>query len=137
MPFADAQKDSVIKYGEDLATITLAGTATKGDILGFSAGWKRALATVSSVVQARCVASEDGVDNQKITAYFGTTVVEGERFSGATVGGALYVAEGTSNGMYTQTAPTTSGDANKIVGYMLSATQAAITPNQNSDSTAA
>lgn len=136
MAFADAQDNCVIKYGEDSAVIALVGTVTKGDILGFSSGWKRALATTGSVVQARCVAGEDGVDDQKITAYFGTCILEGERFSGATAGGALYVAEGTSNGQYTQTAPSTSGDANKIVGYALSATEMAVTPNQNSDSTA-
>ena len=134
MAFADAQKNGLIKYGDEPATITLAGTVTKGDALGFSSGWVRALATTGSVVQMRCVAGEDGVDNQKITAYFGTTIVEGERFSGATIGGALYVAEGTDNGKYIQTAPSTTGDANKKVGYALSATEMAITPNANVDS---
>lgn len=136
MAFADAQDNAEIKFGSSPATIELAGTVTKGDALGFSGGWKRALATAGSVVQMRCVASEDGISGQKIMAYFDTTLIEGARFSGATTGGALYVAEGSDNGKYTQTAPSTSSDANTIVGYMLSATEAAITPNHNVDSTA-
>ena len=136
MAFADAQDNATILHGQDEATITLAGTVKKGDALGFSSGWKRALATVGSVVQMRCVAGSDGVSGQDITAYFGIVVVGGSRFSGATAGGALYVAEGTDSGKYTQTAPTTSGDANKIVGYMLSATEAVLLPNHNDDSTA-
>lgn len=135
MAFADAQSGATILYGDNPATIELAGTVTKGDAIGFSSGWKRALATTGSVVQIRAVAAEDGVSGQKITAYFGTVLVD-DRHSGATVGGALYVAEGSDNGKLTQTAPTTSGDANKICGYALTATLMAILPNLNVDSTA-
>ena len=136
MAFADSQASADIDYGESPATIELASVAVKGDALGYSAGWKQALATVGSVVQIRCVAGENGAVGQKITAYFGKCYVNG-RFSGATAGGALYVAEGTSNGMYTQTAPSTTGDANKIVGYAITSTIAAIVPNANVDSVAA
>ena len=50
--------------------------------------------------------------------------------------GALYVAEGSSNGMYTQIAPSTAGDATTRVGTMLSTTDAIITPNYAVDSVA-
>ena len=136
MAFADSQANAIIKYGSGEATILLAGTVTKGDAIGYSDGWKRALATVSNVVQMRCTAGEDGVSGQRITAYFSTTIIEGSRFTGATASGALYVAEGTDNGKFTQTAPSTTGDANTIVGYALTATQMAITPNANVDSVA-
>ena len=137
MAFADAQAGCEILDGEGAATILLAGTVEKGDILGYSSGWKRALATVSNVVQGRCVASEDGITGQRIVAYFDSTVLGGSRFTGAAAGGALYVAEGTSNGMYTQTAPSTAGDANKIIGYMITPTIAVVTPSANNDSVAA
>jgi hypothetical protein len=84
----------------------------------------------------RCVAAEDGVDGQEITAYFDDVIIEGDRFSGATAGGAIYVAEGTSNGMYTQTAPSTSLDSTKIVGYALTATKLILSPQMNVDSVA-
>jgi len=133
MAFADTQTGAVLLHGESPASIELAGTVAKGDAVGFSGGWKRALATAAGVIQLRCIAGEDGVSGQKITAYFGVVLIDA-RFTGATAGGALYVAEGTSNGMFTQTAPTTSTDANTIVGYALSATSAALTPNFNVDS---
>ncbi len=66
----------------------------------------------------------------------GITIIKGSRFSGATAGGAMYVAESTSVGKYTQTAPSTSTDSNKIVGYALSATEVVILPNHNVDSVA-
>ena len=135
MAFADAQASAVIVSGKVPATVKAVGAVTKGDALGFSGGWKRALATTGSVVQMRCVAAEDGVDGQDVSVYFEQAVLEG-RLSGMTAGGALYVAEGTSNGMYTQTAPTTTGDANTIVGYALTTTKAVITPNANVDSVA-
>ena len=134
MAVTDAQDNAVIKYGEGFAVIELAGTVKAGDAVGYSGGWVRALATTAGVIQMRCVAGDDGVDGQKITAYFGTCIVEGGRFSGGTVGGALYVDEGTSVGKYTQTAPSDTGDATTVVGYALSATEMAITPNHAQDS---
>ena len=136
MAFVDAQANAIIKKGISPAIIKLAGTVTKGDAVGYSSGWKRALATAGSVVQMRCVAGEDGVTGQEITAYFGNVIFTGSRFSGATVGGALYVAEGSDNGKYTQTAPTTATDSNKVVGYATSATEAVLTPQANVDSVA-
>jgi hypothetical protein len=137
MAISDAQSGAKIPYGAEGAVIELAESGIKkGDALGYSGGWKRALATAGSVIQMRCVAGNDGESGEKITGYFGTCLLGG-RLSGGTAGAALYVAEGSDNGKYTETAPTTSNDADKIVGYMLTATLAALTPNANADSLAA
>jgi len=130
----DAQDNGVIDYGEDEAIVTLAGTAELGDAIGWSSGWKRALATVATAIQLRCVAGENGVSGQRIKVYFGKTSISGARFSGGTAGAALYVAEGTDNGKYTETIPTTSGDCTTKVGYVLSANEAMILPNRITDS---
>ena len=136
MAYTDAQANGSIKYGEDEAEVTLAGTVKIGDAVGYSSGWKRALATTGGVIQIRCVAGEDGTTGKKIKVYFGKTLLGGTRLSGGTTGSAVYVAEGTDNGKYTETAPSTSGDAKTVVGYMLSGTEAALIPNHNQDSTA-
>jgi len=136
MAYADAQANGVIDYGEDEAEIKLAGTVKIGDAIGWSAGWVRALATVATAIQMRCVAGNDGASGQKIKAYFGKTFLGGSRLSGGTAGSALYVAEGTDNGEYTETAPTTTGDCDTVVGYMISATEAALIPGRNTDSVA-
>jgi len=115
--------------------VLLAGTVTKGDCLGYSSGWQRSLGTTGGVIPFRAVAAEDGVSGQVIKVYFGETVVGG-RFSGATAGGALYVAEGTSNGQYTQTLPSTSGDLTSVAGYMVTATIAHLLPGFNQDTAA-
>lgn len=135
MALADAQASAEILYGAEGAVIELAGAVVKGDCLGYSGGWQRALATVGGVIQMRCVASEAGVSGDSITAYFGTCLLAG-RLSGGTAGAALYVAEGTDTGKYTETAPTDPGDANKVVGYMYDATHAVLIPNANADSVA-
>lgn len=134
MAFSDAQTGTIIYHGESPAPIKLVGTVSKGDAIGYSDGWKRALATDGSVVQMRCVASENGVADQTIIAYFGLVELGG-RFSGATEGGAVYVAEGSDNGEYTQTIPSDSGDADKVVGYAMTALRLTIHPNMNVDST--
>ena len=136
MAFADGQTAAKIDYGENATTIELAGTVKNGDAVGWSSGWVRALATVATAIQMRCVAGEDGESGQKIKAYFGKTLLGGSRLSGGTAGSALYVAEGTSNGKYTETAPTTTGDCDTIIGYMISATEATLIPGRNTDSVA-
>ncbi len=132
----DSQANAVIEHGENEALITLASTAKIGDAIGWSSGWKRALATVSGVIAMRCVAGEDGTTNQRIKAYFGKVVIGGSRFSSGTGGAALYVAEGTDAGKYTETIPTTLGDSTTKVGYMISANEATLIPNRNVDTTA-
>ncbi len=136
MSFADAQSGAIITHGEAETRVTLAGSVKKGDSMGYSSGWQRALGATGGVIQMRCVAGEDGETGQVITVYFDTTHVRGSRFSGATVGGALYVAEGTAVGKYTQTAPSDTGDATTKVGYALSTSEVVLTPNHNTDSVA-
>lgn len=131
--FADIQSGAIIHFGSVPSPIILVEDVTKGDALGYDNGWKRALATTGSVVQFRCVAAEDGRKNQTITAYFGTVLMSG-RLSGGIAGRALYVEEGTGKGRYTLAKPTTVGDADTVVGYMLTGTLALIHSSLNDDS---
>ncbi len=60
MAFSDPGKGRIIEQGEGLVKITLGEACKAGDILGYSSGWKRALATVGTAIQGRLVAGEDG-----------------------------------------------------------------------------
>jgi hypothetical protein len=133
MAFSDPGKGRIIEQGEGLVKVTLAEACKAGDILGYSSGWKRALATVGTAIQGRLVVGEDGASGDEITAYR-RAVVSG--YSGGTAGDAVYVAEGTDHGKITETIPTTSGDCDTIIGYMASATVAALEPGSRADSTA-
>ncbi len=42
--------------GTQPGEVTLAEACKAGDVLGYSSGWKRALATVGTVIQGRVVA---------------------------------------------------------------------------------
>lgn len=128
MPFADAQKDATVLQGIAPVQITLAGTVKTGDAIGYSSGWKRALATVGTAIQGQLVAGEDGVSGDVITAYY-VAVVGGSRFSGGTAGSSVYVAEGTDNGKWTETAPSTTNDVNTIVGVDLDGTTLLLFPS--------
>ncbi len=134
----DAQANAVVMPVSDdgISTVILAGTVTKGDAVGFSSGWKRALATTGGVIQMRCVALENGVAGQRAAVCFGECYIKGGRFTTGTANGALYVAEGTASGQYTQTIPTDTGDATTRVGTMLTVTDAIVTPNYAVDSVA-
>ena len=133
MAFSDPGTGRIIEQGEGLVRITLAEACKAGDILGYSSGWKRALATVGTAIQGRLVAGEDGASSDEITAYR-RAVVSG--YAGGTAGSAVYVAEGTDYGKVTETKPTTSGDCDTIIGYVVSATVAALEPGSRADSTA-
>ena len=133
MAFSDPGNGRIIEQGEGLVKITLAEACKAGDILGHSSGWKRALATVGTAIQGRLVAGEDGASGDVITAYR-RAVVSG--YSGGTAGSAAYVAEGTDNGQITESKPSTSGDCDTIIGYVVAATVAALEPGSRADSTA-
>jgi hypothetical protein len=105
--------------GPNPGAILLAEACKGGDVLGYSSGWKRALATVGSVIQGRVVALKDGISGETIPISQ-EPVVSG--YSGGTPGSPIYAAEGTSYGQITETAPSTTNDANTILGYILSAT---------------
>ena len=136
MAFSDPGKDRKIEnsnVGPEAPTVTLAGTVTRGDVLGYSSGWKRAIAATGGVIQGRLVALADGVSGDAIPVS-PNPVVSG--YSEATPGGYVYVAEGTDNGKITQTAPSDSGDANTIIGIALSATAVMFFLDSRADSTA-
>ncbi len=133
MAFSDPGTGRIIEQGDGVVKITLAEACKAGDILGYSSGWKRALATVGTAIQGRLVAGEDGSSGDVITAYR-RAVVSG--YSGGTAGNPVYVAESTDYGKITETKPTTSSDCDTIIGYMASATAAALEPGSRADSTA-
>ena len=119
--------------GTEPGKVTLAENCKCGDVLGYSSGWKRALATTGSVIQGRLVALADGGSGGEVPVS-ASPVIGG--YSGATPGGYLYVAEGSDSGQITETAPSTSGDANTIIGIALSATEVMFFLNSRADSTA-
>ncbi len=57
-------------------------------------------------------------------------------YTGATPGGYVYVDEGANYGQATQTAPSTTGDANTIIGIALSATDILFFLNSRADGVA-
>ena len=120
--------------GTEPQTVTLAAACQAGDVLGYSSGWKLALATTGSVIQGRVVALRKGAIGDEVPVS-ANPVVGG--YSGATPGSYVYVAEGSDSGEITQTAPTTSGDADTIIGIALSATEVMFFLNSRVDSTAA
>ncbi len=119
--------------GPEAPTVVLAEACKRGDILGYSSGWKRALATVGTAIQGRVVALADGAIGDSIPVS-PRPVVGG--YTGATPGGYVYVAEGTDNGLITQTAPSTTGDCNTIIGIALTATEVMFFLNSRVDSLA-
>lgn len=136
MAFSDPGKDRKIEnsnVGPEAPTVTLAEACTRGDVLGYSSGWKLALATVGTAIQGRLVALADGAIGDVIPVS-PCPVVSG--YTGATPGGYAYVAESTDSGEITQTAPDTSGDCNTIIGIALSATKVLFFLNSRADSLA-
>ncbi|MBI3930634.1 MAG: hypothetical protein HY325_01275 [Chloroflexi bacterium] len=136
MAFSDPGKGRLILdsgRGTEPEKVTLAEDCQSGDVLGYSSGWKRALAATGSVVQGRLVALADGKNGGEVPVS-SNPVVGG--YSGATPGNYVYVAEGSNNGRITETAPSTTGDANTIIGVALSATEVMFFLNSRPDSTA-
>jgi len=119
MAFTDNQNARVILdsgRGPNPGKVVLAEACQCGDVLGYSGGWKRALATVGSVNQARLVALKGGAAGEEIPVA-PDPVVSG--YSGATPGAPVYAAEGSAFGQISQSAPSTSNDANTILGLAL------------------
>jgi len=136
MAFSDPGNGRVVLdsgRGTEPQKVTLVEDCKRGDVLGYSSGWKRALATTGSVVQGRLVALTDGKNGGEVPVST-NPVIRG--YSGATPGGYVYVAEGSNNGRITQTAPSTSGDANTIIGIALSTAEVMFFLNSRPDSTA-
>ncbi|HLC23178.1 MAG TPA: hypothetical protein VJL08_01895 [Dehalococcoidia bacterium] len=137
MAFADpATGRNIVDSGRGTrpGTVTLAEACKVGDVLGYSSGWKRALATTAGVIQGRLVALIGGATGD-VVPISPNPVIGG--YTGATPGNPVYVAEGTDYGKITETIPTTSGDATTAIGVVLSATEVLLYLNSRADSTAA
>ena len=115
--------------------VTISDTVHRGDPIGQDANgaWKRALATTGSVVQARLVALQGG-DSGEVIEAVRSCRLSGGRITGATQGNAIYIAEGATAGLYTETKPTTSGDADTVIGEAVDATTLDIACQSNPDS---
>lgn len=136
MAFSDPGKGRIILdsgRGTEPGKVTLAEDCLCGDVLGYNAGWKRALAATGSVIQGRLVALADGKSGRQVPVS-ASPVVSG--YSGAAAGSYVYVDEEPNNGRITQTAPSTGGDANTIIGVALSATEVLFFLNSRADGTA-
>ena len=136
MAFADPGINRKIEnsnVGPEAPTVTLAEACVRGDVLGYSSGWKLALATVGTAIQGRLVALQDGAIGDVIPVS-PNPVVSG--YTGATPGALIYVAEGADSGQVTETQPTTAGDICNPIGIALSATKVAFLMNLISPSTA-
>lgn len=121
MAFADAGGvDLVVQEIGPRIKVLMSDDVKRGDVIGYSAGWKRALATVGAVVHARYVAL-DTVLSGSAAEVAREAVLQGARFSGATIDGIVYVEEAATPGKYTQTKPSTSGDVETPIGRALAA----------------
>ncbi len=120
--------DRIIETADFRCRITLkaAENCRAGDLLGYSSGWLRALATAGTVIAGQLVALEDGIGGEVIEA--AQLVVLGG-FTGGTPGGSVYSAEGTDDGEYTETEPSTQFDIKTVIGRVLSATQILVMPS--------
>src|SRR3989304_1285024 len=99
MAFADPGAGRKIQdsgRGTQPAKVTTGEAVKRGDVLGYSSGWKRALATVGSVIQGRLVALDDALSGKEVPVST-NPVVDG--YTGGTAGNYVYVAEGTDYGM--------------------------------------
>jgi hypothetical protein len=135
MAFSDPGKDRQILWspGPQAPQVTVAVAVKRGDILGYSSGWKKAIATTGGVIQGRLVALADAEASAKVPVSH-VAVVGG--YSGATAGSPVYANEGSGNdGTVTQTAPSTTGDATTVIGIALSATEILFFLNSRADST--
>jgi len=123
--------------GPEAPTVTLAEACKRGDVLGYSSGWKMANADAATIIQGRLVALQGGAigdvipisQNPVVQYTLGATKL-------LTPGGYVYVADGDVFGLITQTMPdTTSGDAQTIIGIALSTTEVLFFLNSRVDAT--
>ena len=94
------------------------------------------MAITGSVIQTRMVALQGGDSGEVIEVVRGCRITGG-RITGATGGNSIYAAEGGTAGLYTETKPSTSGDADTAIGQAVDATTLDIACQSNPDSLAA
>lgn len=120
-------------WGDTQEVELLAADAPGGPWVGMVVGeaalavYTAALATVGSVKQARgvVVAIGEQLDNTNYKVEIARQAVisgyvDSTPAAGGTVDGEVYVAEAALKGEITETIPTTSGDADTVVGYVAS-----------------
>lgn len=118
MAFADSRPRTV-RQGLIPIKLPLSGTVYKGDLIGYSSGWKQADADGS--ILAEYIAGEDGVTGDEITGYELAEVAVG--LSGMTKGNPIYLS--VTAGSYATIAYTTF---TQVVGRASNTTVAAIGP---------
>ena len=120
MAFTDPAKGrSVIQSpGPEAVAVAVAEAVKEGDILGYSSGWKRALAPTGSVINPQLIALKDTPSGGKCPVSNEAVIIG---YTGGTPGGLIYCAEGTSYGQVTDTAPSTTGDVKTVIGLLLDA----------------
>lgn len=137
MAFADPGGGRIIKSkggnSDALGAVTLAEACSVGDVLGYSSGWKLALATVGTAIQGRFVALAAGAIGDVVPVAT-DCIING--YTGGTPGNYVYVAESTDSGEITETAPTTTGDCNVIIGIVMDANTVRFFINSRVDSLA-
>ena len=120
MPFADAQSSGKVNALVAAISISLSGTVTKGDLVGYSGGWKRADSDLAAgPIVPVVVALKDGVSGDIIKAC--AVAIVGERYSGGTDGAAMYCSG--SPGQITDSEPGASAYRGRV-GVMLSSSKA-------------
>lgn len=118
MAFADSRPRTV-RMGRPRLKVPLSGTVYKGDLIGYSSGWKQADADGS--IRAEYIAGEDGVSGDEITVYEVAEIAVG--LSGLTKGNPIYLSS--TAGSYATIAYTTF---TQVVGRASDTTVAAIGP---------
>jgi hypothetical protein len=115
--------DVILENAEIPVQITLGGSAVSykpGDLIGYSSGWVKALATVSSIVNAELIVGQKGVSGDVITCF--RRAVLWDRDAPYTAGSKYWLGE-TGNGELggiTATKPSTTGDREQCVGIAVS-----------------
>lgn len=122
MAFVDTQASRIVTEALVPVKITLSGTVSKGDLIGYSSGWKRADTNASPKVYPELVAASSGASNDIITA-FRTAVIDFGSGCTATAGDRVYASN--DAGKYEGSA---ANDQGYCVGYMIDAQKAQVNP---------
>ena len=119
MAFADSAVRTILAASGPLK-VTLAGTVSEADPIGYDSGWQRAIASSSAPIAALLVAGEEGLSGDVITAYQSAVIIGP---TGGTAGNQVFL--GSTAGKY---AESSNGSVRQVVGTMSSATEMTINP---------
>ena len=112
MALTDATTRVIVSASEPVLLV-LSGTVVRGDLVGYSSGWKQADADGGIV--AVFVAGESGVSGDTITGYRQAHI---DGFTGGTVGGTAYVSD--TAGAMSETV------SEQVAGVILTATEVSV-----------